>query len=51
MKPKLKGRTFDDIDTLQTNVMEELKGIPKEDNDHTLKRLAERAQTCIDLIE
>ncbi len=49
IKITIKRRRFQDIQTIQSNVTDILRGISETDFKHTLEGLAERYQKCIDL--
>ncbi len=49
LKLQLKGRRFEDIQTIQKNVTDILKGILETDFKHTLEGLSEHSQKCVDL--
>ncbi len=48
LKLQLKGKRFEDIQTIQKNVTDILKGIPETDFKHALEGLAEQSQKCMD---
>jgi histone-lysine N-methyltransferase SETMAR len=48
LKPQLKGKRFQDISTIQANVTEQIRSIPKDSFKKSFQSLYERCKSCID---
>jgi hypothetical protein len=48
MKSQLKGKRFQDISTIQANVTEQIRSIPKDLFKKSFQSLYERCKSCID---
>jgi hypothetical protein len=48
MKSQLKGKHFQDISTIQANVTEQIRSIPKDSFKNSFQSLYERCKSCID---